>query len=125
MSFIISFDPNDGIVTAKVSGKATHDEHYAARDEALRICRENDCINLLVDLRELLTDRSSAMDCFAFGESFAQMSPKARIAHVLPIDAKSREDVKFTSDVCANRGLLTREFETVDQARSWLLAANA
>jgi hypothetical protein len=120
MSFTVSFDPADKIVTVQMSGKASHKDHIAARREALRLCRENDSLKLLVDLRELDTENSSVMDCFAFGESFPLLSPKACIAHILPKDEKSKKDVRFTSNVSANRGLLTAEFESIDQARKWL-----
>jgi len=61
------------------------------------------------------------MGCFIFGESVAYTLPTVLIAHVLPTDAKSREDVRFTSTVEANRGRSTGEFETIKEARKWLL----
>ena len=121
MSFNISFDPDAKIVMAKISGRVSPQDQNTARREALRVCRENNSLKILLDLRELNTQDITVMDCFAFGESFPLLSPKACIAHVLPIDEKSKKDVKFTSNVSANRGLLTGDFETVDQARSWLM----
>jgi hypothetical protein len=121
MSFTVSFDPDARIVMVKISGTVSPQDHHAARSEALRACRENNSRKLLVDLRELNTGPSSVMDCFAFGESFPLLSPMACIAHVLPTDEKSKKDVRFTSNVSANRGLLTGDFETIDQARSWLM----
>ncbi len=120
MSFDISFDPNNQIVTVQVSGAVAHSEHCEAREKALQLCRENNSSKLLVDLRNLLTERSSAMDCFSFGESFPLISPKARLALVLPTDIRARGDVMFTANVSSNRGLKTEEFETVAQAQSWL-----
>ena len=121
MPYEVSFDKIDRIVEVRVSGLATHDDHCAARDEALRLGQENRCSRLLVDLRELDTTRSSAMDCFTFGETLARSSPGVRLAHVLPKEARSREAVRFTSIVEANRGGLVREFDSFDEAREWLL----
>jgi hypothetical protein len=121
MSIAISFDPDARIVMVKVSGRVSPQDHNAARSEALRLCRENNTQKLLVDLCELNTEESTVMDCFAFGESFPLLSPLACIAHVLPTDEKSKKDVRFTSNVSANRGLLIGDFETVDQARNWLM----
>lgn len=121
MPYAISFEMPDMIVTVRVSGEASHDEHYAARDEAMRVCQEKHCSKLLVDLRELNTAHSSIIDCFSFGESLAQIAISLSIAHVLPKDAKSKADVRFTSTVEANRGITSREFETIDEARKWLL----
>jgi len=120
MSFAVFFDQAEKIATVRISGRASREDHYTARKEALRLCRENNSLKLLVDLRELITENSSVMDCFAFGESFPLLAPRACIAHVLPADEKSKKDVKFTSNVSANRGLLTAEFETIDQAKNWL-----
>jgi hypothetical protein len=120
MSFKVVFDSGEKIIFVQISGKASPEEHHAARREALRLCRENNSLKLLVDLRELCTENSTVMDCFAFGESFPLLSPKACIAHVLPEDQKSKKDVRFTSNVSANRGLLTADFETIDQAKNWL-----
>jgi hypothetical protein len=109
------------IVTVRISGMATHDDHCAARNEAWRVCQQKHSSKLLIDLRKLNTLRSSTLDCFSFGESLAHATPRLRLAHVLPNDAKSQRDVKFTSAVEANRGVLTREFETIDEAKNWLL----
>ena len=121
MPFTVSFDQEGGIVTVRVSGEATHSDHRAALEGAQRLCRENDCSRMLVDLRELNTRLSSTLSCYSFGESVAQACPGARIAHVLPVDAESRGDVEFVSTVETNRGTLTGEFASVEEARNWLL----
>ena len=117
----VSFDEHAGIVIVQLTGEATHEDHSAARDDAVQLCLEKKCSKLLVDLRDLVTNLSSTLSCFSFGELLAKISPLLYIAHVLPTDAKSVKDVIFTSNVEANRGLLTREFSNVDEARHWLL----
>lgn len=102
-------------------GSVTHEEHCAAREEAVRLCKSNECSKLLVDLRELCTDRSSTLSCFLFGESLAKEPQYLCIAHVLPKDPTSAKDIKFTSTVEANRGKSTREFESIAEAERWLL----
>ena len=121
--YTVSFDKSVWAVMIRVFGAASHDDHCAVRDEAIRLSQENECSRLLVDLRELITERSSTMDCFSFGESLAKATQYRylRIAHVLPSDAESKQDVRFTSTVEANRGKSTREFETVEEAMEWLL----
>jgi hypothetical protein len=61
------------------------------------------------------------MGCFSFGEKVADSMRHLRLAHVLPGDDKSKADVRFTSTVEANRGILSREFDTVEKAQQWLL----
>ena len=117
----VSFDKNNDIINVQISGKVTHDDHIAARDEALGLCKKNECYKLLVDLSELNTIRSTTMDCFEFGEELAETTPFMQIAHVLPADMKSRKDIRFTANVEANRGKSSKVFETIDEARKWLL----
>jgi hypothetical protein len=121
MPYEVSFDKIERIVKVRVSGPATRDDHFSARNEALRLCQENRCSRLLVDLHELNTEHVSTGGCFTFGESVVRSLPGIRLAHVLPKDARSREDVKFTSTVEANRGGLVREFDGIEEARGWLL----
>lgn len=123
MPYKVSYDEQNNIVLVQVSGKATHEEHLSARKEAFRLCRKNDCSAILVDLLNLDTEKSSTTGCFEFGEALAHgdISPTTHIAHVLPNDLKSVEDVKFTATVAANRGRITASFDSAEQAKQWLL----
>jgi len=121
MPWSAAFDDASGVVSIKVSGQAQPAEHWAAQNEAMRLCREKRCSRLLVDLRELSTVLSTTMDCLDFGQELARKAPPLRIAHVVPGDARSKADVRFTSTVEANRGVVAREFATVEEARAWLL----
>jgi anti-anti-sigma regulatory factor len=117
----VLFDEKNNIVTVRVSGEATHEIHCAALDEALKVCQDNNCSKLLIDLRDLNTIKSSTMQCFSFGEAIAERSRGLCLAHVLPEGTHSREDVRFTATVEANRGVVTREFQDIDEARIWLI----
>ena len=119
--YTASFDEEAKIVRVRVIGSVTHEDHCAARDNAVKLCESNRCSKLLVDLRELSTERSSKMDCFSFGEMLARTPQQLHIAHVLPTDSKSAEDVRFTSKVMHNRGKITAEFYSIEEAEQWLL----
>jgi hypothetical protein len=119
--YIVSFDLSDRIVTVKVSGILSHDDHLKVRNEALRLCQEEHCSKILVDLSELITTSSSVANCFNFGKTFAMTSSNISVAHILPKDAKSKEDVRFVSTVGANRGLIIKDFGTINEARKWLV----
>lgn len=120
MPYKVSFDKSDGIVSVIVSGIATKEDHYAARDEAFKLCRGKKCSKVLIDLRDLHAENYSTMECFTFGESVVLKAPSVRLAHVLPKNIESREQTRFTSNVEANRGLHTNEFTTIEEARDWL-----
>jgi hypothetical protein len=111
----------EGFVRVSVSSPCAKEDHYAALERAVQLCVNHDCSRILVDLRNLNTGTYSAGGCFSFGKKTAQYSKPFRIAHVLPRDPKSRKDVEFTSTVESNRGKDTREFDTVEQAKNWLL----
>jgi hypothetical protein len=121
MPYSVTLDEKEGIVRVALSGQLTHADHCSVLDEVLRIHQAAGASRILVDMRELDTVRSSAMDCFSFGESLAKKMPSVRIAHVVPVDTKSRRDVRFTSTVEANRGVVSAQFETLDEAEGWLL----
>jgi len=121
MSYTTSFNKEDEIIEIRISGSATREEHYAALGDAIQLCQENGCAKLLIDLREMLSTRFTTTRCFTFGRSVADKPPFVRIAHVMPADAKSREDVRFVSTIEANRGIASREFETIDDAKTWLI----
>jgi hypothetical protein len=122
MAYVVSFDEERGIVHVTFSGSAVKDDHLAAFEEAFRQCQEHACSKLLVDLSGLCTSNISTMDSFDIGKAVA-INPtfNLRIAHVLPTHAKARENVHFASTVEANRGRMTGNFDTIEQARNWLL----
>lgn len=121
MPYEVSFDESDGIVSVRVSGTASKDDHFAAREKAFRLCKKHGCMKVVVDLRELNTEGLSTAGCFSFGEAVAEALPSVRLAHVMPALARARADVRFTSTVESNRGSATREFDTLGEARAWLL----
>lgn len=122
MSFYTSYDSDQGIVTVRFGDRTTRRDHYSARDEALRLCREHDCSLILVDLRNLDTHHYTVAGLFRFGESAAGVLRGLWIAHVLPSDIHSREDVVFTTSVASNRGALMAQFDNVEEATQWLLS---
>ena len=122
MAYSVSYDEENGIVHVAFSGSAVKEDHYAAFDEALRLSGEHACLRLLVDLSSLCTSSISTMESFDIGVAVAKTPLNLRVAHVFPAHAKARENVRFASNVEANRGRTTGEFETIERARNWLLS---
>jgi hypothetical protein len=126
MPYEVTEDEAAGIVVVCVRGEATSDEHMNARKEAARLCQTHGYLRLLVDLRDLKTrEVLSTAGLYEFGASYEKDGVPAhcRIAHVFPRDKAAREDVGFTTTVALNRGVLIGEFDTVEEARGWLLGA--
>jgi hypothetical protein len=122
MPYRVSFDEEGRIVHVTFSASAVKDDHYAAFDAALVLCQKHACSRLLVDFSGLCTSSLSTADSFLFGKAVAKAPISLRIAHVMPKHAKASENVSFASIVEANRGKRTGEFETIEQARNWLLS---
>ncbi len=124
MGYAISVDDADGIVEIRFFEALPHGEHLKARDEVLEICRSRKLRKILVDARELAVrgSPSTTTELFDFGVSWAQKGRGASIvlAGVLPLDANTRMQVRFGDNVAANRGLMTRGFDDIDQAKAWL-----
>ena len=121
MAYSVSF-AEEGFVLVSVTSFCTKDDHYAALDQAILLSEKHKCSRLLVDLRYLSTESFSTMGFFTFGQNLAQRTKHIKIAHVLPSQQQSKEDVRFTSTVEANRGKTTSEFEAIEEAREWLLS---
>ena len=121
MTYTVLFE-REGFVSVSVSSPCTREDHYAALRQAVSLCQEHDCKRLLVDLHGLNTETFSIIGCFSFGETLAKSLDYLKIAHVLPVDSKARENVQFTSTVAANRGKLTADFEAIEEANCWLLS---
>lgn len=121
MPYSVSFQ-EEGFVLATVASPCSEADHYAAMEGALALCARHDCSRLLVDLHDLNTESLTTIGCFRFGSGLAERAKHIRIAHVLPSEARSKDDVSFTSTVEANRGITTAEFETYEEAKDWLVA---
>lgn len=62
------------------------------------------------------------MDLFDFAVSWAEAARDTHLvlAGVLPKAAHSRKQVMFGDTVAYNRGLVSRAFDDIEQARAWL-----
>jgi hypothetical protein len=121
MRYTVSFDQNDKLVILQISSTASFEDCCTARDEALRLCNEQQCSRLLVDARLLKNNRPSPADCYYFGESLSYTKLLIYIAHVMPTDVTIHEDIQFISTVAKNRGVISKNFATIDEAKTWLL----
>jgi hypothetical protein len=123
MPYEVSFDAEEGIVMVRVFGAATHEEHRSAQKEAFRLCDENRSLKILADFRDLDTSKSTTANCYDSGEFLAEAhkNPLTRIANILPGDNHAMLDVQFVATVAGNRGRISEQFVTVEEAKQWLL----
>ena len=124
MPFQVTFDKDNKIVIVKVSDKATKKEHYSALEKALQLCYKKKIKKLLVNLKNLDTKGIvSTVGAFKFGKTLATDNRLKGVflAHVLPILPDSSEDIDFISTVASNRGVITKNFASLEEAKNWLL----
>jgi hypothetical protein len=124
MSCEFKIDEVNAIVQVCVHGTLSFEEQWAARSEAAHILQERHLQRLMVDLRDLqLGSRVSTQEGVGSGASDREVGipTSTRIAHVLQRNPARLDNVKFTTTVALNRGVVVREFDDVDAARRWLL----
>ena len=125
MPYVVETDRDNQTIIARVSGRATHDEHRAAREKAAQSCFDNGFKRLLVDLRNVdTTGVSTPESTFEFGELLAGDArlKNIRIAHLMPKQLLSRIDVDFVASIAEIRGKTTGRFATPEDAMQWLKA---
>jgi hypothetical protein len=120
--FQATFDDRAEMLLVRASGEISAEHHVVLLDQAVQLCESRGWFRLLFDLRELTTRSIRAVDNFAFGERLAAVPHHLRVVNVMPSDGKAAQDVHFAAIVAANRGRPVREFQDLDEARSWLLA---
>jgi len=123
MGYEISIDDPHGIAEIRLAREMSHGEHLQARDELFEICRARRLRKILVDARDLAGKPPSTFELFDFGASWARLgreTPALLVVGVLPRDAAARNWWQFGETVASNRGLVTRTFDDVEQARAWL-----
>ena len=122
MSFEIGIDRDNQTVIARVSGRAAHEEHKKAREEAARSCIDNGFKRLLVDLRNANTADITADLAFEFGGLLAsdERLKDVRTAHVMPKEYVSRIDVDFATCIAEIKGKATSKFIILEEAIQWL-----
>ena len=121
MPYNVSYDKKHGVVRIQVFGMDKTEDHYSAFDEGLQLCKKNHCSKLLVDLRKLDINIRGSFGCFLFAKSVVEKSPGIKIAHLLPSDVSTRDDIQFISAVESKQGGCSREFEKMEEALNWLL----
>ena len=122
MSYTIDYDKKMNIVVLKHHGIAVPEDHYNAKNEVQRMCREKNCSRLLVDLRDLTGEKVTIIGCYEFGENLAEKLRNIKIANVLPEESAFTEEVSFISTVAVNRGVTIEVFKDADLALKWLMA---
>ncbi len=123
MGFEISIDDRHGIAEIRLARQMSYDEHLAARQELLELCRARKLRKILIDARDLCGKPPSTMELFDFGASWAKLgleTPALLVVGVLPRDTAARNWWEFGETVATNRGFVTRTFDHLEQARAWL-----
>jgi hypothetical protein len=121
----VSVDERGRILQIRLANAVPFEEHLAARERVLELCRQHSLRRILVDARELKGPvLPTTLDLFEFGSTWPVLGRKysVRLAGVLPEDPQVRQWLSFGEQVGANRGFHTASFENVEQARAWLLS---
>jgi hypothetical protein len=106
----------------EVTGVLNLIDAAAAQANAVRIVREKELGQVLVDLRESTPD-ATTVEYFEFAASFADRFPRnTRFAMVFSPKKMSLENADFFETVAVNRGSSIKMFVDLANAESWLAA---
>lgn len=124
MGYEITVDEGRGIVEIRLFHEMAHAAHVTAKSELLESCRARGIRKILLDATDL-TGKPTVTDLFEFGASWADIAKQGPIvlAGVPPTDAAAREWWRIGETVAINRGLVTRTFDNLENARAWLETA--
>ena len=123
--YSVYVDERGRILQVRLEEPMPFEEHLAARERALELCRQHRFHRILVDARALKGPvLPTTLDLFEFGSAWPVLAGEysIRLAGVLPQDPQVRQWLSFGESVGANRGFHTASFENVEQARAWLLS---
>jgi len=125
MPYEVTVDETNEIILVRVWGFATNNDHLNARSEAAKMCDERQFKNLLIDLRDLKTGKGvTLMSSFRFGETLIKgaLPADTRIAHVMPSDEDAHRAALYATTVAQKQGGAVKDFDTLEEARQWLLS---
>ena len=125
MGYEIRVDERREIVEIRLFQEMAGSAHLRAKGEVLERCRACGIRKILVDAADLTGRPPTTMDLFEFGAGWADIAKQGAVvlAGVPPTDAGARGWWKFGETVAINRGLVTRAFDKVENARAWLETA--
>ena len=119
-SYTIALIPGTRIALFHWVGPITLDDRRTNRDVIVNFCEEHGINDVIIDGRDQ-ESKTSVMESFNFGTEVPAGFRGLRLAVVHRPDDES---LQFIEAVAGNRGSSTKSFVTVDEARTWLEAAD-
>jgi hypothetical protein len=122
MDWTIDYLKEDGIVHAKISGKATWDENKKMNEEVLSFARSKGAHRFLLEYPQLEHDLSLLQidDLPKLLKEFG-LGPEDKLAVLVnPSSSHSNKELKFFENVSRLASLKVRHFTDIENAVFWL-----
>lgn len=116
-----SFKQEGNLIYLKIEGLVTLEDGKKMQDETQKFVETTDCDKVLIDITKMSHEYKFSEIMQIFGR-IPEIFPK-NVKHAI-VFSKTTFDVaiaKFSEDFSFNRGINIRFFETVEDARSWLI----
>jgi len=122
MPWRVEFNPKFGVVFIVYTGRIRLVDIQAATFRTIELVKEHHTALILIDCSELKT-AISTMEIYQLPEFYdsTEASRQSKWALILPPAGQIREDTKFYSTVCQNRGWYLQAFDARQEAVDWLL----
>ncbi len=114
--YILQIIPDSQIALFHWVGPITLKDRRQNIQRMVEFCETHGVRNLIVDGRDQVSE-TGTMDSFNFGRDVSVEMRGLRIAVVYRFNDDS---LPFISTVAHNRGALTKDFHSIDEARTWL-----
>ena len=119
MSYLVNKLENNSILRVTYNGEVDFDARLSSLQDVIKIFQQDSRqYNLLIDNRNL-TNELSTLDAFDFGEKLS-LTKELRGCRIAVILGLSPDNHKFVHTVALNRGHFFKEFNSYDEAISWL-----
>ena len=118
----MKLDEQRQIIQLRLGEHMSVAEHVTARQELVALCRKTGMRRILVDASDL-AERPTPWELFDFAAGWPAILLEAPVvvAGVLPRNEAARQWWRFGEDTAVNRGLISHRFETLEEARAWLV----
>ena len=117
MSETVRIDRQHDVIVIDFSGDAKNRDLSQSLESVLRIIREQDMKNIMIDAR-LQSSLASTIELYSFACGLAIQT--RCLKHALVVATHSMCDMSFIENVAVNRGANMRSFSSTEDALSWL-----
>lgn len=123
MPYSVTYDKKTDCIFVSVEGELTLSLFDSMAEEAARCLNEYGCRRILNDLRNARPTKS-VLDIYTMPERALNLGVVRTVKRALVV-GRTFSEFRFLETVFINQGNIVRLFNSIDEAKQWLLGAEA